>query len=92
MIWAEQQYEKERSKRSVLRDSALNLFNDPMWNQQWYLVSPYKRTMQDPGNLFSYIYTIDSLFVFNDGKFSRGLCYLEIWADGTFQDLDLLFY
>ncbi|XP_034512424.1 neuroendocrine convertase 1 isoform X2 [Ailuropoda melanoleuca] len=37
VIWAEQQYEKERSKRSVLRDSALNLFNDPMWNQQWYL-------------------------------------------------------
>ncbi|XP_029416931.1 neuroendocrine convertase 1 isoform X2 [Nannospalax galili] len=37
VIWAEQQYEKERRKRSVLRDSALNLFNDPMWNQQWYL-------------------------------------------------------
>ncbi|XP_012494301.1 PREDICTED: neuroendocrine convertase 1 isoform X2 [Propithecus coquereli] len=37
VIWAEQQYEKERSKRSALRDSALNLFNDPMWNQQWYL-------------------------------------------------------
>ncbi|EPY73397.1 neuroendocrine convertase 1 [Camelus ferus] len=37
VIWAEQQYEKERSKRSVPRDSALNLFNDPMWNQQWYL-------------------------------------------------------
>ncbi|GAB1298386.1 Neuroendocrine convertase 1 [Apodemus speciosus] len=37
VIWAEQQYEKERSKRSVKRDSALDLFNDPMWNQQWYL-------------------------------------------------------
>nr|KAF6441783.1 proprotein convertase subtilisin/kexin type 1 [Rousettus aegyptiacus] len=37
VIWAEQQYEKDRSKRSVLKDSALNLFNDPMWNQQWYL-------------------------------------------------------
>ncbi|KAJ8775682.1 hypothetical protein J1605_016230 [Eschrichtius robustus] len=37
VLWAEQQYEKERSKRSVLRDSALDLFNDPMWNQQWYL-------------------------------------------------------
>uniref|UniRef100_A0A2K6UY39 Neuroendocrine convertase 1 n=1 Tax=Saimiri boliviensis boliviensis TaxID=39432 RepID=A0A2K6UY39_SAIBB len=37
VIWAEQQYEKERSKRSALRDSAVNLFNDPMWNQQWYL-------------------------------------------------------
>uniref|UniRef100_A0A8C5KKV9 Neuroendocrine convertase 1 n=1 Tax=Jaculus jaculus TaxID=51337 RepID=A0A8C5KKV9_JACJA len=37
VIWAEQQYEKERSKRSVLRDSVFNLFNDPMWNQQWYL-------------------------------------------------------
>ncbi|XP_028922811.1 neuroendocrine convertase 1 isoform X2 [Ornithorhynchus anatinus] len=35
--WAEQQYEKQRSKRSVLRDSANNLFNDPMWTQQWYL-------------------------------------------------------
>uniref|UniRef100_A0A8D0BUH7 Neuroendocrine convertase 1 n=1 Tax=Salvator merianae TaxID=96440 RepID=A0A8D0BUH7_SALMN len=35
--WAEQQYEKKRSKRSILRDSAVNLFNDPMWNQQWYL-------------------------------------------------------
>ncbi|XP_037009750.2 neuroendocrine convertase 1 isoform X2 [Artibeus jamaicensis] len=37
VIWAEQQYEKKRSKRSILTDSALNLFNDPMWNQQWYL-------------------------------------------------------
>uniref|UniRef100_H0X116 Neuroendocrine convertase 1 n=1 Tax=Otolemur garnettii TaxID=30611 RepID=H0X116_OTOGA len=37
VVWAEQQYEKERSKRSAPRDSAGNLFNDPMWNQQWYL-------------------------------------------------------
>nr|XP_056704983.1 neuroendocrine convertase 1 [Euleptes europaea] len=35
--WVEQQYEKKRSKRSVLRDSAENRFNDPMWNKQWYL-------------------------------------------------------
>lgn len=35
--WAEQQYEKQRSKRGVIRDSAENFFNDPMWNQQWYL-------------------------------------------------------
>ncbi|XP_077203781.1 neuroendocrine convertase 1 isoform X2 [Paroedura picta] len=35
--WVEQQYEKKRSKRSVLKDSAENLFNDPMWNKQWYL-------------------------------------------------------
>ncbi|NXA31971.1 NEC1 convertase, partial [Eudromia elegans] len=35
--WAEQQYEKKRTKRAALRDSAENLFNDPMWNQQWYL-------------------------------------------------------
>nr|XP_033785085.1 neuroendocrine convertase 1 [Geotrypetes seraphini] len=35
--WVEQQYEKQRSKRSVLRNSAENFFNDPMWNQQWYL-------------------------------------------------------
>uniref|UniRef100_A0A2K5YTY2 Neuroendocrine convertase 1 n=1 Tax=Mandrillus leucophaeus TaxID=9568 RepID=A0A2K5YTY2_MANLE len=37
VIWAEQQYEKERTKRSAIKDSAQNLFNDPMWNQQWYL-------------------------------------------------------
>uniref|UniRef100_A0A2K5NPR1 Neuroendocrine convertase 1 n=1 Tax=Cercocebus atys TaxID=9531 RepID=A0A2K5NPR1_CERAT len=37
VIWAEQQYEKERTKRSAVKDSAQNLFNDPMWNQQWYL-------------------------------------------------------
>uniref|UniRef100_A0A2K6K9G5 Neuroendocrine convertase 1 n=2 Tax=Rhinopithecus TaxID=542827 RepID=A0A2K6K9G5_RHIBE len=37
VIWAEQQYEKERAKRSAVKDSAQNLFNDPMWNQQWYL-------------------------------------------------------
>uniref|UniRef100_A0A8D0GDI5 Neuroendocrine convertase 1 n=1 Tax=Sphenodon punctatus TaxID=8508 RepID=A0A8D0GDI5_SPHPU len=36
--WAEQQYEKKRSKRSSFRDSVENLFNDPMWNQQWYLL------------------------------------------------------
>ncbi|XP_075383613.1 neuroendocrine convertase 1 isoform X2 [Mycteria americana] len=35
--WAEQQYEKKRTKRATMRDSAENLFNDPMWNQQWYL-------------------------------------------------------
>ncbi|KAM6033397.1 neuroendocrine convertase 1 [Chlamydotis macqueenii] len=35
--WAEQQYEKKRTKRATVRDSAENLFNDPMWNQQWYL-------------------------------------------------------
>ncbi|KAJ6669747.1 hypothetical protein lerEdw1_000296 [Lerista edwardsae] len=35
--WAEQQYGKKRSKRSVLRDSAANRFDDPMWSQQWYL-------------------------------------------------------
>ncbi|KAM7077172.1 neuroendocrine convertase 1 isoform 2-T2 [Ciconia maguari] len=35
--WAEQQYEKKRTKRATERDSAENLFNDPMWNQQWYL-------------------------------------------------------
>uniref|UniRef100_A0A8B9T289 Neuroendocrine convertase 1 n=1 Tax=Anas platyrhynchos TaxID=8839 RepID=A0A8B9T289_ANAPL len=35
--WAEQQYEKKRTKRATMRESAENLFNDPMWNQQWYL-------------------------------------------------------
>ncbi|XP_050162031.1 neuroendocrine convertase 1-like, partial [Myiozetetes cayanensis] len=35
--WAEQQYEKKRTKRATVRDSAESLFNDPMWNQQWYL-------------------------------------------------------
>ncbi|NWR24045.1 NEC1 convertase, partial [Emberiza fucata] len=35
--WAEQQYEKKRTKRAAVRDSAESLFNDPMWNQQWYL-------------------------------------------------------
>lgn len=38
MSWAEQQYEKKRTKRASVRDSAESLFNDPMWNQQWYLV------------------------------------------------------
>ncbi|KAG9487990.1 hypothetical protein GDO78_007669 [Eleutherodactylus coqui] len=35
--WAEQQYIKERSKRSVLKQNTENLFDDPMWSQQWYL-------------------------------------------------------
>ncbi|XP_069608109.1 neuroendocrine convertase 1 [Ranitomeya imitator] len=35
--WAEQQYIKERSKRTVLRQSTEDLFNDPMWSHQWYL-------------------------------------------------------
>lgn len=38
MSWAEQQYEKKRTKRATMGESAENLFNDPMWNQQWYLV------------------------------------------------------
>uniref|UniRef100_H3CZ93 Neuroendocrine convertase 1 n=1 Tax=Tetraodon nigroviridis TaxID=99883 RepID=H3CZ93_TETNG len=41
VLWAEQQYEKSRSKRASLgecRDCpADKLFDDPMWNQQWYL-------------------------------------------------------
>uniref|UniRef100_A0AAY4AF72 Neuroendocrine convertase 1 n=1 Tax=Denticeps clupeoides TaxID=299321 RepID=A0AAY4AF72_9TELE len=40
--WAEQQYEKRRSKRASLGDkcetcSIDKMFDDPMWNQQWYL-------------------------------------------------------
>ncbi|XP_036444413.1 neuroendocrine convertase 1 [Colossoma macropomum] len=40
--WAEQQYEKKRSKRAPLggecKDCSVDkLFDDPMWNQQWYL-------------------------------------------------------
>lgn len=42
--WAEQQYEKRRAKRAPLgtecKDCSVDkLFDDPMWNQQWYLVS-----------------------------------------------------
>ncbi|XP_077386445.1 neuroendocrine convertase 1 [Festucalex cinctus] len=41
VVWAEQQYEKRRSKRASIgqcRDCpADKLFDDPMWNQQWYL-------------------------------------------------------
>lgn len=43
VLWAEQQYEKRRSKRASLRECmdcpVDKLFDDPMWNQQWYLVS-----------------------------------------------------
>ncbi|MEE6458824.1 hypothetical protein FKM82_000441 [Ascaphus truei] len=35
--WAEQQYEKQRSKRSTFREDTESLFNDPMWSRQWYL-------------------------------------------------------
>ncbi|KAM6980658.1 neuroendocrine convertase 1-like [Aplochiton taeniatus] len=39
--WAEQQYEKRRSKRAPLQECkdcpVDKLFDDPMWNQQWYL-------------------------------------------------------
>lgn len=45
VLWAEQQYEKRRNKRASLRECrdcpADKLFDDPMWNQQWYLVSPH---------------------------------------------------
>ncbi|XP_015240752.1 PREDICTED: neuroendocrine convertase 1 [Cyprinodon variegatus] len=41
VLWAEQQYEKRRNKRAALREcrdcSVEKLFDDPMWNQQWYL-------------------------------------------------------
>ncbi|KAG8456361.1 hypothetical protein GDO86_002223 [Hymenochirus boettgeri] len=37
VAWAEQQYLKQRSKRSVIWEDTKNLFNDPMWNRQWYL-------------------------------------------------------
>uniref|UniRef100_A0A3B4AHS3 Neuroendocrine convertase 1 n=1 Tax=Periophthalmus magnuspinnatus TaxID=409849 RepID=A0A3B4AHS3_9GOBI len=37
VLWAEQQYEKTRSKRAALRSDVDKLFTDPMWNQQWYL-------------------------------------------------------
>lgn len=44
MSWAEQQYEIKRNKRAPLgvqcKDCSVDkLFDDPMWNQQWYLVS-----------------------------------------------------
>ncbi|XP_053557480.1 neuroendocrine convertase 1 [Bombina bombina] len=35
--WAEQQYIKQRSKRSFIREDTENLFNDPLWSKQWYL-------------------------------------------------------
>uniref|UniRef100_A0A8C5CXR3 Neuroendocrine convertase 1 n=1 Tax=Gadus morhua TaxID=8049 RepID=A0A8C5CXR3_GADMO len=39
--WAEQQYEKRRNKRASIggcKDCPVDkLFDDPMWNQQWYL-------------------------------------------------------
>ncbi|KAF3689583.1 Neuroendocrine convertase 1 [Channa argus] len=41
VLWAEQQYEKRRSKRASIRECrdcpVDKLFDDPMWNQQWYL-------------------------------------------------------
>ncbi|MEQ2238484.1 Neuroendocrine convertase 1, partial [Ilyodon furcidens] len=41
VLWAEQQYEKSRSKRAALKECRNcpvdKLFDDPMWNQQWYL-------------------------------------------------------
>uniref|UniRef100_A0A8C7ZYE0 Neuroendocrine convertase 1 n=1 Tax=Oryzias sinensis TaxID=183150 RepID=A0A8C7ZYE0_9TELE len=41
VLWAEQQYEKRRNKRAVIREcrdcTVDKLFDDPMWNQQWYL-------------------------------------------------------
>ncbi|XP_047439598.1 neuroendocrine convertase 1 [Mugil cephalus] len=41
VLWAEQQYEKRRNKRASLRECrdcpVDKLFDDPMWNQQWYL-------------------------------------------------------
>ncbi|KAK7916046.1 hypothetical protein WMY93_011807 [Mugilogobius chulae] len=38
VLWAEQQYEKRRSKRASVRSGSVDkLFSDPMWNQQWYL-------------------------------------------------------
>ena len=37
--WLEQQYARTRVKRDVR-----SLFNDPMWPQQWYLVSIHRHT------------------------------------------------
>ncbi|KAM3940694.1 neuroendocrine convertase 1 [Leptodactylus fuscus] len=37
VAWAEQQYIKERSKRAAFRPNTADLFNDPLWNHQWYL-------------------------------------------------------
>lgn len=38
VLWAEQQYEKRRTKRAALRPESVDkLFTDPMWSQQWYL-------------------------------------------------------
>ncbi|XP_072272237.1 neuroendocrine convertase 1 [Pyxicephalus adspersus] len=36
--WAEQQYIKQRTKRGyVMKTDSEDLFNDPMWKNQWYL-------------------------------------------------------
>ncbi|CAL9704229.1 unnamed protein product [Knipowitschia caucasica] len=38
VLWAEQQYEKTRTKRAAVPSESVDkLFSDPMWNQQWYL-------------------------------------------------------
>ncbi|KAJ8380739.1 hypothetical protein SKAU_G00015170 [Synaphobranchus kaupii] len=54
--WAEQQYEKQRRKRASLGAecpgcSVDQLFNDPMWSQQWYLVSFCKTPGRPPPSL-----------------------------------------
>ena len=44
MLWAEQQHEKIRTKRGhfhdmMVRRGLVPRFQDPLWDEQWYLVS-----------------------------------------------------
>ena len=34
VLWAEQQFSKQRSKRTPVAD-----YNDPSWDAEWYIVS-----------------------------------------------------
>ncbi|KAK0151327.1 Neuroendocrine convertase 1 [Merluccius polli] len=53
--WAEQQYEKRRTKRAAIggcKDCPVDkLFDDPMWNQQWYLYGTLHNVNKAPSPL-----------------------------------------
>ena len=48
VLWAEQQHEKTREKRGhyhdmMVRRGLVPRFQDPLWDEQWYLVSCHER-------------------------------------------------